>query len=294
MGNRGWMKVVALAMTGFLTFALLGCGPQADSSKSGKTTANSSDSATSSVGSAKPVMSEKEAGEYYERLVEPINSVHDNVQKAYYEGDVVALTESSELLAKNYDEAAVKIESAEWPDGAVKYAQKVASDFKKDADVYRQFSGAASMDELESMSVDASDGSATAALRKVLNLPEAPAGFLPFSSPGGEYTGTMPGSDYGNGKVVVKNDLGIVTYAVTPTITFFDAEGNSLGETYPQSSTPVQPGASISVDFLVSPDITGKIRHIKVTSVNWHRGSADSTNFYQAPVDGKLIDINQP
>lgn len=27
MGNRGWMKVVALAMTGFLTFALLKLRP---------------------------------------------------------------------------------------------------------------------------------------------------------------------------------------------------------------------------------------------------------------------------
>lgn len=292
MENKGWMKAVALAMTGMLTLTLLGCGSQADSSKGGKTTTNSSDSATSSTEPAKSVMSKKEAGEYYERLVEPINSVQDDVQKAYYEGDIVTLTDSSAILAKNYDEAAVKIESAKWPDKAVKYAQKVAADCRKEADVYRQFSSAASMDELESMSVDASDDSATAALRKVLNLPAAPAGFQPFSSPGGEYTGTMLGSDYGNGKVVVKNDLGIVTYAVTPTITFLDADGNSLGETYPQSSTPVQPGASISVDFLVSPEITGKIKHIKVTSVNWHRGSADSTNFYQAPVEGKLIDVN--
>lgn len=177
---------------GVFDFCPPSCGPTGGFIEEWKTTANSSDSATSSAGSVKPVMSEKEAGEYYERLVEPINSVHDNVQKAYYEGDVVALTESSELLAKNYDEAAVKIESAEWPDRAVKYAQKVAADFKNDADVYRQFSGAASMDELESMSVDASDGSATAALRKVLNLPEAPAGFLPFSSPAASIRGPCP------------------------------------------------------------------------------------------------------
>lgn len=203
-------------------------------------------------------MGEEEAGEYYERLVEPINTVQTGWQKAYYDGDIVSLTDSSELLAKEYKEVAKKIESATWPDKASKYAVKVASEFKKDAEVYKRFSGAASMEELDSMPADVSDGSATTALRKVLNLPTATHVFLPFSSPDGEYAGTAWGSSYGQGRVTVKNDLGVVAYAVTPTITFLDAEGNSLGETYPQASTPVQPGSSISVDFLVSPEIVEK------------------------------------
>ena len=280
------MRKAAAVVAGIITIgsiSILGaCGSQQSSSVS-------TASASSTVSSrARKAMTKEEAGQYYEKVITPNNELQDAFNSAYFVGDVATATDTAAELVKSDKQCAKQLLLRTWPAGTEKYVKGVVKSLNEDATIMTTVSDASSMDEISQQMDNFSDSSSAEALRKKLGL-KTPPQFSPVSVTGGRCQ-PIDSDRYRYCDITIKNDTKGQLFLVTSTISIMDGSGASLDETYPQLSSPLQPGQEVNNEFLISPEDVDKATQFKMTSVTWSAGSNDGTHF-ELPVDSQTIAI---
>lgn len=251
--------------------------------------ASTSASASSSVSNrTQKAMTIEEAGKYYEKVITPNNELQDTFNSAYFVGDVATATDTAAELAKSDKQCAKQLLSRTWPAGTEKYIKGIAKSLNEDATNMETISEASSMDEISQQMDSDSDSSAAEALRKKLGLGRPPQ-FSPVSVTGGRCQ-PIDSDRYRYCDITIKNNTKGQLFQVTSTISIMDGSGASLHETYPQLSSPLQPGQEVNNEFLISPEDVDKATQFKMTSVTWSAGSNDGMHF-ELPVESQAIAI---
>lgn len=212
-------------------------------------------------------MTIEEAGKYYTELIKPSNDAISDYQNAGYENDMPAIAKAASSAASEARKAAKAIQAKTWPDSAQKYADATADDLDTEAEYYDRASQAATIDELDSIWGGYQSNGAAASLRKVLGLPAFEQDY-PLTVVSGKYGGADD-TGYDTGTFSIRNNLSVPIYFVSVTVSFLDKDGNSLGEQYPQSDAVVQPGKSVTLDWLKEISDMKEVASVAITSASY-------------------------
>ncbi|MEE8724802.1 MAG: FxLYD domain-containing protein [Bifidobacterium crudilactis] len=267
-------KVGTILLCGVLAVGVSGCS----STSAGNNSASSAPTQTA--------MTKEEAGKYYLELVKPSNNTIDEYTKAISSQDIPEATKQAGIIVKQYDTAIEKIHAKKWPADAQKYADAVAQDFKNGKPVFEKISKASTYDEINQISVSMKSNGAASSLRKVLGL-EAASAITPVTVVSGQFTGD-DGYGYLNGTFAVKNDLTVVAKNISVTVSFLDASGNSISETY-SGIESIQPGQSANAQWTLETSVTDAVS-AKATNVSWSTGD-NGEGYQQVSVDGPTVKI---
>jgi hypothetical protein len=231
-------------------------------------------------------MTKQEAGQYYLDLVKPSNDTLTLYTKAINSQDIPTATEKAGIIAKQYETAIKQINDKKWPADAQKYADAVVEDLNNQKPIFEKISKASTYEQINQISQSLKSNGAASSLRKVLGLEEVTT-ITPITVTAGQFSGD-DGYGYLNGTFTVQNDLSVVAKNVSVTVSFLDASGKNLSETYPQVES-VQPGQSANVEWMIESSSTD-VTSAKATSVSWSTGD-NGEGYQQVSIDGPSVKI---
>lgn len=260
--KKVWIFVAAVA----IAVGLAGCG---------------------SVAAQKP-MSVSEAGAYYEKVIKPSNDALDNLDNAYYSGDLTAISAAAKKASEADKTAADKIDAKVWPADAQKYASATAKGLKCEAHEVAALEDADSLDKVDSDMRDMKwDNSSSAALRKVLGLSAAAEVMAPFTVASGSFNAADR-----EGTLTIKNNLKVPAYYVGVEIEELNAQGKSVAE---QSAdcTVIQPGQTANAPYYLTQDKEASVVKIQPVSVSWSRSqnSSNGDGYFDVEIQAQPINI---